>query len=127
MPARSGQQYVQRLKERPPALYLRGEQVKDPTVHPGLTGGVGTLARLYDLQHDPATADEMTYTSPATGDPVGLSFITPKSTEDLDARHRMMTNWARVSCGMMGRTPDFLNVSIMAMAAAGDYFGEDRP
>ena len=93
MPARSGQQYVQRLKERPPALYLRGEQVKDPTVHPGLTGGVGTLARLYDLQHDPATADEMTYTSPATGDPVGLSFITPKSTEDLDARHRMMTNW----------------------------------
>ena len=127
MPARSGQQYVQRLKERPPALYLRGEKVTDPTTHPGLAGGVGTLARLYDLQHDPATADEMTYTSPATGDPVGLSFITPKSKEDLDARHRMMTNWARVSCGMMGRTPDFLNVSIMAMAAAGDYFGEDRP
>ena len=27
----------------------------------------------------------------------------------------------------MGRTPDFLNVSLMAMAEAGDYFGEDRP
>ena len=28
---------------------------------------------------------------------------------------------------MMGRTPDFLNVSLMAMSAAGDYFAEDRP
>jgi 4-hydroxyphenylacetate 3-monooxygenase len=28
---------------------------------------------------------------------------------------------------MMGRTPDFLNVSIMAMAAAGDYFAQNRP
>ena len=69
----------------------------------------------------------MTYTSPTTGEPVGLSFITPKSVEDLDARRNMMRRWAQVSCGMMGRTPDFLNVSLMAMAAAGDYFGEDRP
>jgi 4-hydroxyphenylacetate 3-monooxygenase len=28
---------------------------------------------------------------------------------------------------MMGRTPDFLNVSIMAMAGAGDYFARNRP
>ena len=70
---------------------------------------------------------EMTYTSPSTGEQVGLSFITPRSAADLAARHRMMRRWAQVSCGMMGRTPDFLNVSLMAMAAAGDYFAEDRP
>ena len=127
MPARTGQQYIQGLKDRPPALYLRGEKVEDATTHPGLTGGIKTVARLYDLQHDPAAGSEMTYTSPTTGDPVGLSFITPKTAEDLLARHKMMAHWARVSCGMMGRTPDFLNVSMMAMAAAGDYFGEDRP
>ena len=127
MSARTGDQYIQGLRERPPALYMRGELVKDATVHPGLTGGVNTLARLYDLQHDPAVGGEMTYASPTTGDQVGLSFITPKTKEDLDARHKMMTHWARVSCGMMGRSPDFLNVSMMAMAAAGDYFAEDRP
>ena len=136
MPARSGQQYIERLKERPPTLYLRGERVEDPTTHPGLSGGVKTVARLYDLQHTPSPQPspggrgsevQMTYTSPSSGDPVGLSFITPKSAEDLDARHRMMRRWAQVSCGMMGRTPDFLNVSLMAMANAGDYFGEDRP
>ena len=135
MPARSGQQYIDRLRERPPALYLRGERVKDATTHPGLSGGVKTVARLYDLQHDrPARPERnrengpaMTYTSPSSGEQVGLSFITPKSAADLELRRGMMRRWAQVSCGMMGRTPDFLNVSLMAMAAAGDYFAEDRP
>ena len=58
---------------------------------------------------------------------MGLSFITPESGADLELRRGMMRRWAQVSCGMMGRTPDFLNVSLMAMAAAGDYFAEDRP
>ena len=127
MPARNGQQYIQRLKEQPPSLYLGGEKVEDPTAHPGLTGGIRTIGRLLDLQHDPKTAGEMTYASPTTGDPVGLSFIAPQSAEDLEARRNMMRRWAQVSCGMMGRSPDFLNVSLMAMAAAGDFFGEDRP
>ena len=125
MPARNGRQYIERLRERPPALYLRGQRVQDPTTHPGLSGGVQTVARLYDLQHQPGAA--MTYPSPTTGDPVGLSFITPQTPADLDARREMMRRWAQVSCGMMGRTPDFLNVSLMAMAAAGDYFAADRP
>ena len=145
MGARNGQQYIQRLREHPPALYMRGERINDPTTHPGLSGGVKTVARLYDLQHAPArpervegasrrgqsnadgTGAEMTYSSPTSGEQVGLSFITPKSTADLDARRNMMRRWAQVSCGMMGRTPDFLNVSLMAMANAGDYFAEDRP
>ena len=142
MPARNGQQYIDRLRERPPSLYMRGERVEDPTTHPRLSGGVKTLARLYDLQrprlNPPALGMlkggertdgevEMTYTSPTTGEQVGLSFIAPRSAADLAARHKMMRRWAQVSCGMMGRTPDFLNVSLMAMAAAGDYFAEDRP
>ena len=145
MPARNGQQYIERLRERPPALYLRGERVKDATAHPGLSGGVKTVARLYDLQHglrphpDALTLTlsrgereqkggegnegvEMTYASPGSGEPVGLSFITPKSASDLELRRGMMRRWAQVSCGMMGRTPDFLNVSLMAMAAARGLF-----
>ena len=59
MPARTGEQYIQGLRERPPALYMRGEKVEDATTHPGLTGGIGTLARLYDLQHDPVAGDEL--------------------------------------------------------------------
>ena len=127
MPARTGKQYIDGLRERPPSLYMSGKKVQDPTKQPGLEGGIRTMARLYDLQHDPAVGKEMTYQSPTTGNPVGLSFLTPKTHEDLDRRHQMMRNWARLTCGMMGRTPDFLNVSLMSMAAAGKYFGQNRP
>jgi len=127
MPARTGTAYIAGLRERPPELHMNGERVKDVTNHAGLRHGVQTLARLYDMQHDPALRDEMTYVSPTTGEQVGLSFITPRTHEDLARRHTMMRHWARATCGMMGRTPDFLNTSVMAMAAAGDYFARNRP
>ncbi|PKB71665.1 MAG: 4-hydroxyphenylacetate 3-monooxygenase, oxygenase component [SAR202 cluster bacterium Io17-Chloro-G6] len=127
MPARTGRQYIEGLRERPPNLYMNGKMVKDPTTQPGLEGGIRTMGRLYDLQHDPVIGREMTYTSPTSGDQVGMSFLTPKTHEDLEKRHKMMRHWARITCGMMGRTPDFLNVSMMSMAAAGKYFGQNRP
>ena len=100
MPARTGAQFKQRLKEQDPQLFLEGQRVKDATTQPGLRNGVDTLAQLYDLQHDPALLDEMTYVSPTTGDRVGLSFITPHSSQDLEKRHQMMRYWARVTAGM---------------------------
>ena len=95
MPARTGAEYIAGLRESPPEIYLRGERVKEVTTFPGLRNGVNTLARLFDMQHDPALRDEMTYPSPTTGDRVGLSFITPRTGRDLEARHTMMAHWAR--------------------------------
>ena len=77
MPARTGAEYIAGLRERSAEIYINGERVKDVTTHPALCNGVRAIASLYDMQHDPALRDEMTYTSPATGDRVGLSFITP--------------------------------------------------
>ena len=34
--ARRGEQVLKRLRERPPAIWYRGEQVKDVTTHPAL-------------------------------------------------------------------------------------------
>jgi 4-hydroxyphenylacetate 3-monooxygenase len=127
MPARGGQEYIDRLRAEPAEVWLGGERVKDVTTHPALRGGVHSLAALYEMQHDPTLRDAMTFRSPTSGDRVGLSFITPQTMQDLERRHAMMTHWARATCGMMGRTPDFLNVSLMAMANAGEYFGQNRP
>src|SRR5262249_4886398 len=67
MPARTGAAYIAGLREHPPELHMQGERVKDVTSHPGLRHGVQTLAALYDMQHDPALRDDMTYESPTTG------------------------------------------------------------
>ena len=65
--------------------------------------------------------------SPTTGERVGLSFIVPRTREELEARREMMLQWARATCGMMGRSPDFMNVSVSAWAGAADYFAQCRP
>jgi 4-hydroxyphenylacetate 3-monooxygenase len=127
MPARSGAEYLQGLKERQPEIWLGGERIRDVTAHPALSRGARSIAHLYDMQHAPALRDEMTYISPTSGERVGLSFITPRSLEDLHRRSRMMLHWARYSGGMLGRSPDYLNVSIMASAAAADFYAQNDP
>ena len=122
MPARTGREYLTGLREQEREVWLRGERVKDVTTHPGLAGGARAIASLYDMQCDPQHRDQMTYTSPTTGERVGLSFIHPRTREDLEARRDMMLNWARSTCGMMGRSPDFMNVTLAAWGAAADYF-----
>jgi 4-hydroxyphenylacetate 3-monooxygenase len=122
MPVRTGRQYLAGLREQEREVWLEGERVKDPTSHPGLRGGARAIASLYDMQCDPKLRDEMTYVSPTTGDRVGLSFIIPRTRKDLETRRAMMLNWARTTCGMMGRSPDFMNVTYAAWAGAADYF-----
>ncbi|MGE3537873.1 MAG: 4-hydroxyphenylacetate 3-monooxygenase, oxygenase component [Candidatus Tectimicrobiota bacterium] len=127
MPARTGEAYILGLKERPREVWIDGERVPDVTTHPALRNGVRSVAALYDMQHDPALREDMTYTSPSSGQPVGLSFLIPQSVADLERRRRMMARWAWASCGMMGRSPDFLNVLFAAWAGAADYFAQNRP
>ena len=122
MPARTGGQYLNGLREQDREVWLEGERVRDVTTHPGLKNGARAIASLYDMQTDPKLRDEMTYISPSSGDRVGLSFIIPRTREDLEKRRLMMLNWARTTCGMMGRSPDFMNVTYAAWAGAEDYF-----
>jgi 4-hydroxyphenylacetate 3-monooxygenase len=127
MPARTGQEYLKGLQEQSREVWLCGERVEDVTTHPGLRHGAQAIAALYDMQHDTQLQDEMTYISPTTGDRVGLSFIIPRTREELEKRGKMMLHWARATCGMMGRSPDFMNVNFAAWAAAADYFAPNHP
>ncbi len=125
MPARNGEAYLRGLREQEREVWLRGERVRDVTTHPGLANGARAVAALYDLQQ--AHREEMTYVPPEGGSPVGMSFMIPRTRDDLVKRREMMLRWARASGGMMGRSPDFLNVTFAAWAAAADYFGQGRP
>ncbi len=84
------------------------------------------MASLYDMQERPELRDVMTYESPSTGKRVGMSFLQPKTKEDLARRSAMVKVWADFSGGMVGRSPDYLNSAIMAMAAARGFFARDE-
>jgi 4-hydroxyphenylacetate 3-monooxygenase len=127
MGARTGAQFLDGLRARPPEIWIGGERVRDPVAHPAFRNVVRSVAALYDMQHDPALRDEMTYVSPSSGERVGLSFLVPRTHDDLVRVRRMMKRWADYSGGMMGRSPDYLNRALTAYAAAADYMAANDP
>ncbi|MGG1246120.1 4-hydroxyphenylacetate 3-monooxygenase, oxygenase component [Bacillus spizizenii] len=122
MPAKTGKEYIERLKKAKNNIYLHGEKVEDVTEHPGLKGVVKSMASLYDLQYE--KPEKMLYTSPSSGQKVGMTFLQPKTIEDLQKRRGAIQEWARMTGGMMGRSPDYLNAEVMAMGIANDLFDE---
>ncbi|MBT5049423.1 MAG: 4-hydroxyphenylacetate 3-monooxygenase, oxygenase component [Rhodospirillaceae bacterium] len=125
MGIRTGQQYLDGLRDDR-EIWCDGERVKDVTTDPRFAGGAKTLAELYDLQHQPDLMDQMTYVSPTSGDRVGMSFIQPRTTEDLVARRKMFKIWNDYTCGMFGRSPDFMNVMFSSYAAAHEAFDTEH-
>jgi 4-hydroxyphenylacetate 3-monooxygenase len=123
--ARRGEQVLQRLREQPPILWYRGEQVKDVITHPALKNGVQSLARLYDLQWQ--HPEVMLYDSPTSGHKVGRSFMMPQTHEELRGVSRAMKVWADATFGMMGRAPDYLNRALTGYAAGADFLAEADP
>src|SRR6266446_7535462 len=126
MPIRTGTQFLAALKDDR-QIFMDGERIADIAGDPRTAGAAQTLAELYDMQHDPALAGQMTFASPSSGEPVGLSFIEPRTVDDLIRRRGMIKLWMDRTCGMFGRSPDFLNVMLTGLAAAASEFGRSDP
>jgi 4-hydroxyphenylacetate 3-monooxygenase len=128
MAARTGQEYLERLAQTRPSVEFNGETITGTvTEHPALRGLVRTYAELYDLQHDPDLRDVLTYESPTSGERVGISFLVPTCSEDLDRRRAGFRAWAAHSLGFLGRTGDYLNSSLMSLSQAGEWFAQADP
>src|SRR5437763_11331818 len=122
MPIRTGEQFLEALKDDR-QVFMDGARIGDIAGDPRTAGAAQTLAALYDMQHDPQLADRMIFASPSSGAPVGLSFIEPRTVDDLIRRREMIKIWMDATCGMVGRSPDFLNVMLTGLAAPAPAFG----
>src|SRR5262245_43170272 len=125
MGARTGRQYLDGLQKTRRVVWVGGERVDDVTAHPELAGAARTLASVYDRQH--VYADECLMPDPETGVPIGVSHMLPRSVADLKRRNRGMARIAEATVGLMGRTPDYMNVKFACFAARhGVWAGEDH-
>src|ERR1700754_1069940 len=123
MGIRTGRQYLDSLRDGR-SMWIDGECVKDVTTDRRFAAAAHTMAELYEMQHDPALRDVLTYDSPTSGERVGLSFIQPKTIDDLVRRRTMVKTWMDSTCGMFGRSPDFMNITLTGFAFAAPAFGE---
>jgi len=116
MGARTGSEFLDGLRGTDRAIWLDGERIDDVTSHPKLTGAAQTLASVFDQQH--AYADECLVADPETGEQINISHSQPRSHDNLRARQVGLTRLSEVSVGIMGRTPDYMNMKFSGLASA---------
>ena len=121
MAIRTGQQYLEAIAN-PRDIRIDGEKVTNVVTDPRFAGGAKTMAMIFDLQNRPDLIDKMTYME--NGERYGLSHKMITTAEELSERKDMFKIWSDASCGTFGRSPDYMNVYLMAMAAAADQFGD---
>lgn len=127
MGIRTGKAYIEGLRRRRPEVWLHGRRISDVTAEPLFQQPMREVARLYDLQHDPAHQPHITHVAADTGERVSNAFLRPASLEDLRARRALFETWARATYGLMGRSPDFLNVTLTAFASNAWFFERLNP
>ena len=122
MAVRTGAQFLGGLRDGR-EVWLEGERLVDVTTHAKTTRMAKTLAGIYDLQHLPEYHDRMTFKSPSSGDPVALSYLVPTTQEDLMRRRGALEIVAQSCHGMLGRTPDYVNIQVTASRQLAHLYG----
>ena len=115
MAARTGAQFLDGLRSRSRWVSLEGQLVDDPTTHPQLEGAARTLAGVFDRQYE--FAAECLIPDPETGEQINISHMLPMSIDDLRRRVRGLSRISEATVGLMGRTPDYMNVKFASFAA----------
>ena len=103
----TGARYVASLKDNR-EVWIDGRRVDDVTTHPSFKDMVHELARVYDAQNSPQYRDEMTCVCPDSGNRISVSWLFPRSAEDLKRKRRNSELWNELTWGQLGRSPDIL-------------------
>jgi 4-hydroxyphenylacetate 3-monooxygenase oxygenase component len=116
MGARTGSQFLKGLRKTRREIWVDGERIADVTSHPKLRGAAQSLASMFDRQH--AYAADCLYTEPRTGQLTNVSHMIPRTRDELLHRHAGLVRLSEGSMGIMGRTPDYMNMKFAAFASA---------
>jgi aromatic ring hydroxylase len=118
---RNASEYVAGLDDDR-VVWLGADKVK-VTECETFAGSVAGMAGYFDWQI--RHAGECLVDNPATGGVTNASLLIPRGPDDIARRHRAFDRLARYSYGMLGRTPDYVNVTLAGFAARDDGFVVD--
>ncbi|MGH9678487.1 MAG: 4-hydroxyphenylacetate 3-hydroxylase family protein, partial [Candidatus Acidiferrales bacterium] len=116
----NGARYLASLQDSR-EVYLYGERVKDVTQHPGFRNSCRSIARLYDALHDPAHREILTGID-RFGRRTHKFFMPSYTARELQEARHAIVDWARLSYGFMGRTPDYKASLMGSLASDPDFY-----
>lgn len=120
MPARTGEEFLKGLRGNR-EIWLGSEKVTDIVDHPAFAGAARGLAGIFDLQHK--YADDCLMPDPETGEKINATHMIPRSKDDILRRHKALLRHAEYTVGVMGRSPDYMNVTYAGFAGRSDEWG----
>lgn len=127
MGIRTGAQYIAGLKSRQPEVWLHGRRVTNVYDEAIFRQPIHEIAKLYDMQHDPLYQEKITHICEETGERANNAFLPVKTPANLQARKNLYEAYAKATFGLMGRTPDFLNVVLTSLYCNASFLEAYNP
>jgi 4-hydroxyphenylacetate 3-monooxygenase len=125
MGIRTGRDYLQGLNDGR-QVFFDGRLLGDVTKEPAFSRSSRAIAQFYDFQSQPDMLEMMTYEMPEGGR-AGTAFLLPRTKDDLVRRSAAYAAWAEVTCGFMGRSPDYMNTAVSALGGSCTLLGKLDP
>ena len=120
----TGAEFLESLRDGR-EVYVYGERVKDVTVHPAFRNAAASVAKLYEALHAPKTREVLTApTDTGSGGYTHRFFKAARSREDLMAQRDAIAQWARITYGWMGRSPDYKAAFLNTLGANANFYGK---
>ena len=118
----TGAEYLESLRDGR-EVYIYGERVKDVTTHPAFRNSARTIAKLYDALHDKAHHDVLTTeTDTGSGGYTQRFFKAPRNAEEQVKDRDAIAEWAKITYGWMGRSPDYKAAFLATLGANADFY-----
>lgn len=103
-------------------IWIYGERVKDVTTHPAFRNTVRMLARLYDALHDQRKNALCMDTDTGSGGYTHKFFRPSRNAEEMVGARDAIAEWARVTYGWMGRSPDYKASFLATLGANSEFY-----
>ena len=86
------------------------------------------IARLYDALHDPAPSKDVltTPTDTGSGGYTHKFYKAPRNAEEMVGWRDAIAEWARITYGWMGRSPDYKAAFLATLGANADFYAPVR-
>ena len=118
----TGDEYLESIRDGR-EIWIYGERVKDVTTHPAFRNTVRMIARLYDALHDPARQAVLTApTDTGSGGFTHKFYLPSKNAEELVGARDAIAEWARVTYGWIGRSPDYKAAFLATLGANAAFY-----
>lgn len=108
------------------AVYLDGEVVGDVSTHPAYRNAVASSGLFYDHQAAPENVERMTFDI-GGGHRANRAWQLPQSYDDLVVRRKALTEWAEITYGFIGRSPDHVASSMAGQVMGIEVFERHDP